>query len=60
MGITGAELDKLAETKGMDFASKEEAKHHAKRQAEHLYDQQYGGMENYAPWVRPTFMNNGC
>ena len=49
MGFAGAEIDKLAETKGMDFASKERAKYGAQRQAEHLYDQQYGDMDQYDP-----------
>lgn len=49
MGFAGAEVDKLAETKGIDFASKERAKHEAKKQAENLYDQHYGGMDQYDP-----------
>ena len=45
----GFEVDKLAETKGLDFVDRERAKHHAKKQAEHLYDEQYGGQEQYDP-----------
>lgn len=47
--LAGAEADKLFETKGLDFVDREEAKRHAKRQAEDLYDQQYGGRDNYDP-----------
>ncbi|KAI1340881.1 hypothetical protein F5Y15DRAFT_35213 [Xylariaceae sp. FL0016] len=48
-GIAGAEVDKLFETKGLDAYDREKAKHHAKKQAEHLYDEQYGGMDQYDP-----------
>ncbi|KAI2470244.1 hypothetical protein F4781DRAFT_180937 [Annulohypoxylon bovei var. microspora] len=48
-GIAGAEVDKLFETKGLDFIDREKAKHHAKKQAEHLYEQQYGGQDQYDP-----------
>ncbi|KAJ1018877.1 hypothetical protein NDA16_004680 [Ustilago loliicola] len=41
-GIAGAEVDKLFETKGLDFLDREEAKRHARQQAEQLYVQQYG------------------
>ena len=44
-----AEVDKLFETKGLDFLDREKAKHHAKKQAEHLYEQQYGGQDQYDP-----------
>jgi len=48
-GFAGAEVDKLFETKGLDFIDREKAKHHAKQQAEHLYDQQYSGQDQYDP-----------
>lgn len=48
-GIAGAEVDKLVETKGFDAIDREKAKHHAKRQAEDLYDQQYGQLDEYDP-----------
>lgn len=48
-GFAGAEVDKLAETKGEDFFDKERSKHQAKRQAEQLYDQHYGGDDQYDP-----------
>jgi hypothetical protein len=49
VGLAGAEVDKLFETKGLDFLDKEEAKRHAKQQAEHLYDQQYSQYDQYDP-----------
>lgn len=48
-GFAGAEVDKLAETKGMDFADRERAKHQAKRNSEELYDQHYGQYDQYDP-----------
>ncbi len=45
----GFEVDKLVETKGLDFVDRERAKHHAKQQAEHLYDEHYGREEHYDP-----------
>ncbi|KDQ64162.1 hypothetical protein JAAARDRAFT_218008 [Jaapia argillacea MUCL 33604] len=33
-GLTGAFVDKIVESKGLDFVDKEKAKHHAKEQAE--------------------------
>jgi hypothetical protein len=45
----GFEVDKLVETKGLDFIDRERAKHHAKKQAEELYDQHYGGQDQYDP-----------
>lgn len=47
--FAGAEVDKLVETKGLDFIDSEKAKHHATQQAEHLYEQQYGDMDQYDP-----------
>jgi hypothetical protein len=48
-GFAGAEVDKLAETKGEDFFDRERSKHEAKKRAENLYDQHYGGQEQYDP-----------
>lgn len=47
--LAGAEADKLFETKGLDFLDREKTKRHAKRQAEELYDRQYGDKECYDP-----------
>jgi len=41
VGIAGAEVDKLIETKGLDYIDREKAKRHAKENAEHLYDEHY-------------------
>ena len=40
-GIAMAEVDKLFETKGLDYLDKEKAKREAKKQAEQLYDEKY-------------------
>lgn len=48
-GIAAAEVDKLFETKGLDFLDREKAKHQAKKNAEHLYEQQYGNQDQYDP-----------
>ena len=51
-GIVGGEVDKLAETKGMDEYDKVRAKRHAKETAENMYDQHYiqgQGADQYDP-----------
>ncbi|KAI1821840.1 hypothetical protein F4861DRAFT_429978 [Xylaria intraflava] len=48
-GLAGAEVDKLFETKGLDAIDREKAKHHAKKQAEHFYDEHYGQDDQYDP-----------
>jgi hypothetical protein len=45
----GYEVDRLAESKGLDWLDREKAKHHAKEQAKSLYDQQYQDQSNYDP-----------
>lgn len=52
-GIAGAEVDKLAETKGMDFVDREKAKHQAKKNAESMYDDHYGQFDQYDPSQAP-------
>lgn len=47
--FAGAEVDRLAETKGADYIDRERAKHEAKKRAENLYDQHYGGDDEYNP-----------
>jgi Protein of unknown function (DUF3759) len=56
-GFVGGEVDKLAETKGMDEYEKIEANRHAKKSAERMYDEHYQGMDNYNPDQRdaPSF-----
>ncbi|RUS32939.1 hypothetical protein BC938DRAFT_473734 [Jimgerdemannia flammicorona] len=41
-GIVGATADRLVETKGLDFVDKQKMKHHAKEEAEKLYEEKYG------------------
>ncbi|KAJ5146369.1 Protein of unknown function DUF3759 [Penicillium bovifimosum] len=40
-GFVGGEIDKLAETKGMDWMDREKAKDHATRNAENMYEERY-------------------
>ncbi|KAH8548019.1 hypothetical protein BGW37DRAFT_508791 [Umbelopsis sp. PMI_123] len=40
-GFVGAEVDKLAETKGLDFLDREKAKYHAKEQVHQYYEEEY-------------------
>jgi hypothetical protein len=49
VGFAGVEVDRLAETKGADYIDRERAKHEAKKNAEHLYDEHYGREDNYDP-----------
>ena len=52
VGLAGAEVDKLAETKGMDFIDREKAKRHAKDNVENMYDEHYiqgQGADQYDP-----------
>lgn len=49
VGLVGAEIDRLAETKGMDFYDKERAKHQAKENVQGMYDNHYGGNDQYDP-----------
>lgn len=53
VGLVGAEIDKLAETKGMDEYDKIRAHEHAKKNAEHMYDEHYvrghGAQEEWEP-----------
>ncbi|KIW18702.1 hypothetical protein PV08_02991 [Exophiala spinifera] len=56
-GFVGGEIDKLAETKGMDEYDAYEAKKKAREHAERMYDQHYDGMDQYNPDQRdaPNF-----
>ncbi|KAF4625694.1 hypothetical protein G7Y89_g12466 [Cudoniella acicularis] len=63
VGFAGAEVDKLVETKGMDFIDREKAKHHAKENAEHMYEEHYErghGASQYDPnqYSAPQNLNN--
>jgi hypothetical protein len=62
-GFAGAEVDKLAETKGEDWFDKEKAKRQAKQQAEQMYDEHYIDGQNadqYDPdqYSRPQHFDN--
>ncbi len=48
-GFAAAEVDKLFETKGLDFLDREKAKRHAIDQAHHIANERYGqgGTFNY-------------
>ncbi len=51
-GFAGAEVDRLAETKGEDWFDREKAKRHAEEHAKAMYDEQYvenHGAEQYDP-----------
>jgi len=41
-GIVGGEVDKLCETKGLDYIDREKAKRQAQQQASQMYDNSYG------------------
>ncbi|CAK0784382.1 hypothetical protein CVIRNUC_007586 [Coccomyxa viridis] len=41
-GIVGGEVDKLCETKGLDYIDREKAKRQAREQATQMYDNSYG------------------
>lgn len=59
-GFIGGEVDKLAETKGLDEYDKVRAREHGKRQGERMYDDHYGDMDQYDPNQRdqPNFRYN--
>ena len=51
-GFAGAEVDRLAETKGEDWFDREKAKRQAREHAEQMYDEHYirdEGAEQYDP-----------
>ncbi|KAG9229768.1 hypothetical protein BJ875DRAFT_474004 [Amylocarpus encephaloides] len=46
VGIAGAEVDRLVETKGLDYVDREKAKRHARENAERMYDEHYVRGQN--------------
>ena len=48
-GFAAGEVDKLAETHGMNEYDKFEARHKAKKNAEQMYDDHYGRDVDYDP-----------
>ncbi|RMZ89983.1 hypothetical protein DV736_g2774, partial [Chaetothyriales sp. CBS 134916] len=59
-GIVGATVDRLVETKGLDKLDEEKARRHAHKTAENIYDNHYGGHDQYDPnkRERPNFDGN--
>lgn len=52
VGLVGAEVDKLIESKGLDYVDRQKAKRHARDNVEEMYDQHYvrdQGAESYDP-----------
>ena len=47
--FAAGETDKLCETKGLDFIDREKAKRQASEHAQNMYDEQYGGQDQYDP-----------
>lgn len=61
-GFVGGEVDKLAETHGLNEYDKIQAQRHAKQGAENMYDQHYvrdQGADQYDPnqYGRPSQLN---
>lgn len=54
-GIAGGEVDKLFETKGLDYLDRDEAKRQAIENAQRGYDDHYGGQEQWHPDQPPPF-----
>jgi hypothetical protein len=52
-GFAGAEVDRLAETRGADYIDRERAKREARNRSEELYDQHYGNNDQYDPNQEP-------
>ena len=60
-GLAGAEVDKLVESKGRDKWEEHEidsAKRKAKANADDLYNQQYGGRDEWRPEYQPHVEHN--
>ncbi len=47
-GFAAAEVDKLVETKGLDYLDREKAKRRATEQAHYIAEQQYGPGGTYS------------
>lgn len=54
-GIAGGEVDKLFETKGLDFLDREQTRRQAVDTAVQNYDQHYGQYDQWHPDQRPPF-----
>ncbi|KAJ5947645.1 hypothetical protein N7466_000660 [Penicillium verhagenii] len=55
MGLVGAEVDKLVETKGLDAIDRQKLHHESKKHAEAMYDEQYNrhGGDEWHPHYEP-------
>jgi hypothetical protein len=49
VGLVGAEVDKLVESKGLDYIDREKAKRHAEHGVKQMYEEQYGDSDQYDP-----------
>ena len=56
-GFAGAEVDRLAETKGMNEYDAYESKKHAEKRAQNMYDEHYQNADQYDPqqYDQPNF-----
>jgi hypothetical protein len=57
-GIAGGEVDKLIETKGLDYIDRDQAKRDAGERAQLSYDHHYGQQEEWHPDQPPPFDYN--
>lgn len=57
-GIVGGEVDKLFETKGLDYLDRDRAKEQAQQQVQENYDNHYGGQQEWHPDSQPPFDYN--
>ncbi|KAK9833383.1 hypothetical protein WJX81_000420 [Elliptochloris bilobata] len=53
VGLVGGEVDKLCETKGLDFLDREKAKRHAREQVSNMYDERHGWQQQAQPFQPP-------
>lgn len=63
VGIAGAEVDKLIESKGLDYIDRKKAHQHARDNVENMYDQHYvngQGAEQYDPSVHFVILRELC
>lgn len=54
-GIVGGEVDKLFETKGLDYLDRDQVQQQAYQNVERGYDQHYGGQQEWHPDSQPPF-----
>lgn len=52
-GIAGGEVDKLFESKGLNYLDREKAKRQAQNQVQSAYDNHYGGSDQWSPDQNP-------